>query len=142
MLCLALERNLGNIKIRPLLKEKLVNQRVSQKYLLYYDITETQVANDTSSSISKKSPKKVEYTIKLLFNLHDLRQHRTYYECMDSLLCLVEGLEIGIPFGKLSVVKTGEMTWDEKGSFYEWPVEVKTVRFSSTRNRSLSPVCP
>ena len=138
---LALKNKLGNFKITPLILEKKVNDRVSQRYILFYMISGGVLTNRSGTgSIDCPKAKKVSYDIRFDFHLADLRTHKRFYDCADELLGLIDGLQLNPPFTQISVIKFSEPTYDEEGSFYEWTINAKVAGYFRTRMLEKSPL--
>lgn len=136
-ICKAVSGNIGNIKLAPLLRKDQATMRVSQRYMLYYQIMGGSL-NDQSTTISCKKPRKVTYEVKFVFNLKDVRNHQTNYECSEALFELIDGLHIGLPFGCLSVVSFTPLEFLDDGAYYEMELTAKVNGFSSTKRNSLT----
>lgn len=135
-LCQALGNNLGNIKLAPLLKKDQATMRVSQRYMLYYAL-QGGTLNDQSNTISCKKPRKITYTIRFVFELKDIRNHQTIYDCIDELFNLIDGLNIGLPFSCISLTSFSEPEFLDDGAYYRWGVEGTVNSFTSTKSKSL-----
>lgn len=133
-LCKALQNQLGNIKIVPLLKDQKVNDLVHQRYVLYYSIEGGVLTNRGSTgSIDCPKSKKVAYELTFQFHLKDLRTHTKFYPCADELICLIDGLPIGHPFGQISVTRFSEPNYDDECGFYTWTINARVVSYYRTK---------
>ena len=129
----ALEGQLGNIKITPLMRAQKNRDRVSQRYILYYSITGGILTNRAgTASIECPKAKKVAYNLTFVFNLLDLRTHKRFYDCADELLGLIDGLPLESPFTQISVIEFSEPTWEEEGGFYEWTIKARVYGYFKT----------
>ena len=138
---LALKNQLGNIKITPLIMESKVNDRVSQRYILFYSIMGGALSNRASTgSIDCPKAKKVSYDIRFDFHLKDLRTHKRFYDCADELIGLVDGLPLNPPFTQISVISYSEPKFDEEGGFYEWTIKAKVYGYFKTNLLQRSPL--
>lgn len=132
-LCKALANQLGNIKIVPLLGEQKVNDRVNQRYILFYSIEGGALTNRGSTgSIDCMKAKKVAYDLIFKFELKDLRTHTTFYQCADELIGLIDGLPIGESFGQISVISFSEPDYNDEGGYYEWSIKARVVSYYKT----------
>lgn len=130
----ALYKKLGNIKVTPLLRAEKVNDRVSQRYLLYYSITGGILTNRAGAgSIDCPKAKKVAYNLTFEFHLKDLRTHKRFYDCADELLCLIDGLPLESPFTQISVIEFSEPKFDTEGGFYEWTIQARVHGYFKTK---------
>ena len=129
----ALEGQLGNIKITPLMRAQKNRDLVSQRYILYYSITGGILTNRAGAgSIDCPKAKKVAYNLTFVFNLLDLRTHKRFYDCADELLGLIDGLPLEPPFTQISVIEFSEPKWEEDGGFYEWEIQARVHGFFKT----------
>ena len=138
---MALTCKLGNIKVTPLILEKKVNDRVSQRYILFYQISGGLLTNRAGTgSIDCPKAKKVSYEIKFVFHLKDLRSHKRFYDCADELIGLIDGLPLNPPFTQISVTRFSEPTYDDEGGFYEWTINAKVYGYFRTNMLQKSPL--
>ena len=138
---LALNKQLGNIKVTPLIMESKVNDRVSQRYILFYSIHGGMLTNRAGTgSIDCPKAKKVAYDLRFDFHLKDLRTHKRFYDCADELLKLIDGLPLNPPFTQISVTSFSEPTFDEEGGFYEWTIKGKVMGYFRTKMLERSPL--
>ncbi len=130
---LALKNQLGNIKITPLILEEKVNDRVSQRYILFYSISGGMLSNRASTgSIDCPKAKKVSYDLTFKFHLLDLRTHKRFYDCADELIGLIDGLPLNPPFTQISITSFSEPNFEDEGGFYEWTIKGKVYGYFKT----------
>ncbi len=135
-LCEALRGQLGNIKIANRLRKNQKAERVSQRYILYLGISGSHSINDTSTStVSKRLPRKIDYNLTFEFHLRDLRNHSTFYECADELLGKIDGLDVGLSFGSVSITSFNEAELDDDG-YFTWTITGKLTQYSSIRRQT------